>query len=225
MMDSPKLRILLVEDNKDFAKLVQVYLSRFDKDRFEIVWRENYEDTVKTLEEEKNFDIILMDYFLPGKNGLAITRELKERKIRIPIVFLTVNKDFDLAIDVMKLGVDDYLVKEEITSPILPKTVLGVIEKHHLLDHLTQLELSQQRLRAVHETLRTMVTDFETPLGEMRTLSGEFKHRNTSEQLKNYIKIIEDNVNRIIEKLDKLKSLKEYKTIKYIKDIRMIDLS
>ncbi|HUL42804.1 MAG TPA: response regulator [Bacteroidota bacterium] len=224
-MDIPKHRILLVEDNKDFAKLVQVYLSRFDKDLFEVVWRENYEDTVKALDEDKSFDIILMDYFLPGKNGLAITRELKERKINIPIVFLTVNKDFDLAIDVMKLGVDDYLVKEEITSPILPKTVLAVIEKHRLLDQLTHLELSRQRLRAVHDTLRTMVQDFETPLGEMRVLSGEFKHRNNSEQLRNYIKIIDDNVNRIIEKLEKLKSLKEYKTIKYIKDIKMIDLS
>jgi len=116
-------------------------------------------------------------------------------------------------------------VKEEITSPILPKTVLAVIEKHRLLDQLTHLELSRQRLRAVHDTLRTMVQDFETPLGEMRVLSGEFKHRNNSEQLRNYIKIIDDNVNRIIEKLEKLKSLKEYKTIKYIKDIKMIDLS
>lgn len=224
-MDQLKYRILLVEDNKDFAKLVQVYLQRFDKGKFEIVWKENYDDAIAILHDDKNFDIILMDYFLPGKNGLEITRELKGRKIGIPIVFLTVNKDFDLAVDVMKLGVEDYLVKEEISSPVLPKTVLSVIEKNKLQEQLQQLEVSRQRLKAVHDTLRTMVKDFETPLWEMRSLSQEFKELQNPDSLKNYVKIIDENVNRIIAKLEKLLSLKEYKTIKYIKDIKMIDLS
>ena len=152
-MDAQKIRILLVEDNKDFAKLVQVYLQRADKDRFEVVWRENYTDTMKELAAGGRFDVILMDYFLPGKNGLEITRELMQKKVATPVVFLTVNKDFELAVDVMKLGVADYLVKEEIATPALPKAVIGVIEKHRLRDQLDQLELGQERLRAIHETL------------------------------------------------------------------------
>ncbi len=220
-----KIRILLVEDNKDFAKLVQVYLQRFEKERFVVTWKENYTDTMATLEETREFDIILMDYFLPGKNGLEITRELKSLNTNIPIVFLTVNKDFDLAIDVMKLGVDDYLVKEEISSPILPKTVLNVIEKRRLRDELSQLEISQQRLKAIHETLAGVIHDFENPLDAMQTLSADLRQRFDADAAKNYIRIIEENVNRIKGKLDKLKALKVDKTIKYIKDIKMIDLS
>ncbi len=220
-----KIRILLVEDNKDFAKLVQVYLQRFEKERFVVTWKENYTDTMATLEETREFDIILMDYFLPGKNGLEITRELKSLNTNIPIVFLTVNKDFDLAIDVMKLGVDDYLVKEEISSPILPKTVLNVIEKRRLRDELSQLEISQQRLKAIHETLAGVIHDFENPLDVMQTLSADLRQRFDADAAKNYIRIIEENVNRIKGKLDKLKALKVDKTIKYIKDIKMIDLS
>ncbi len=224
-MDNDKVHILLIEDNKDFAKLVQVYLQRYDRDKFSVVWRENYTDTMRELESNPQFDIILMDYFLPGKNGLEITRELMERKINVPVVFLTVNKDFELAVDVLKLGVDDYLVKEEITSPVLPKTVMGVIEKHRLKDQLVQLELGQERLKAIHETLQGVMVNFEKPLAEMRILAREFKERHATPELKNYVKIIDENVDRIIDKLEKLKSLKEYKTIKYIKDIRMLDLS
>ena len=55
-------------------------------------------------------------------------------------MFLTVNKDFELAVDVMKLGVDDYLVKEEISSPVLPKTIVSVIEKRRLKEHLMEIE-------------------------------------------------------------------------------------
>lgn len=224
-MEQPKLSILLIEDNKDFAKLVQVYLQRYEKDKFEIVWKENHADAMMVLSERKDFDIILMDYFLPGKNGLEITKELMERKINIPIVFLTVNKDFDLALDVMKLGVDDYLVKEEISSPVLPKTVLNVVEKHRLRKQLMNIEVSQQRLQAIRSTLNSVVHEFEVPLNDMTTLTREFRERFKQEGQKNYVNIIEENVKRMSEKLEKLKSLKEDKTIRYIKDIKMIDLS
>jgi DNA-binding response OmpR family regulator len=224
-MDAEKIHVLLVEDNRDFAKLVQVYLQRFEKGRFEILWKENYDDTMKELEGNRNFDIILMDYFLPGKNGLEITKELLERKYQVPIVFLTVNKDFELALDVMKLGVDDYLVKEEISSPVLPKTVLSVIEKHRLRNQLMEVEVTEQRLQAIRELLMSVVGEFERPLAEMKALGQDIRNNFTAEQQKNYIKIIEENVNRVIDKLDKLKSLKVYKTVKYIKDIKMIDLS
>ena len=69
------------------------------------------------------------------------------------------------------------------------------------------------------------MSDFEQPLGEMQTLAVECRQHFTSDQVKNYAKYIDNNVSRIVDKLQKLKTLKAYKTIKYIKDIKMIDLS
>jgi CheY-like chemotaxis protein len=224
-MDGNKILILLVEDNKDFAKLVQVYLQRYEKDKFGIIWKENHADAMAELESNKNLDVILMDYFLPGKNGLEITKELLKKKINLPVVFLTVNKDFELALEVMKLGVEDYLVKEEISSPILPKTVLSVIEKHQLKDHLTELEISRQRLKAIHQMLTGVIKDFEDPLREMSSIAEDIRNRFPADTQKTYVKIIEDNVKRIFDKLQKLKSLETDKTIQYIKNIKMIDLS
>src|SRR6185369_7221669 len=126
-MENEKISILLVEDNKDFAKLLQVYLHRFEKDRFQIIWKENYSEAMAELAANANIDVVLMDYFLPGKNGFEISKEIIEKEIRIPIIFLTVNKDFDVVLKVMKLGIADYLVKEEISSPVLPRTILNVI--------------------------------------------------------------------------------------------------
>jgi CheY-like chemotaxis protein len=224
-MEKEKIRILLVEDNKDFAKLVQVYLQRFDRDKFEITWKENYTETMKELESNLDFDIILMDYFLPGRNGFEITKELKLKKITIPIVFLTVNKDIDLALDIMKLGVDDYLVKEEISSPILPRTVLSVIEKDRLKRQLMQIEISQQRLKIIRNTISDVADDFEIPLKEMKDLSNSFQKIFGPGEQRNFHKIIDENIDRLVEKLAKLKSLKDDKTVKYIKDIKMLDLS
>ena len=224
-MDAEKIHILLVEDNKDFAKLVQVYLQRFQKDLFAVTWKQNHADAIQELQANGDLDVVLMDYFLPGRNGLEITREIIEKKIDVPIIFLTVNKDFDLALDVMKLGVDDYLVKEEISSPVLPKTVLGVIEKHRLKDQLEQIEISRQRLKAIRETLSGVLVDFEGPLEEMHEITERFKQSPVGATYQNYLKIIDDNVHRIMDKLEKLKTLKQDKTVKYIKDIKMLDLS
>jgi CheY-like chemotaxis protein len=225
MADNGKIEILLVEDNKDFAKLVQVYLQRYEKDRFVVTWRENHTDAMAELEGGKTYDVVLMDYFLPGKNGLEITKDMVVRKIDVPVVFLTVNKDFELALEVMKLGAADYLVKEEISSPVLPKTVLGVMEKRNLTRQLLEIETSRQRLRAIRDTLNGVVEDFETPLRQMRLIADDLKAKVEAPASGNYVRMIDENINRIIDKLERLKTLKADKTVKYIKDIKMIDLS
>jgi CheY-like chemotaxis protein len=224
-VEQKKITILLVEDNKDFAKLVQVYLQRFDKDAFSVVWRENHTEALAELASNKEIDIVLMDYFLPGKNGLEITKEMRKSNIALPVVFLTVNKDFDLAVDVMKVGIEDYLVKEEITSPALPRTVLNVMEKRRLKDRLVGIEITKQRLGAIQETLAGVVKELEAPLEDMKRTSQGLKEGLPPDVQKNFVKIIEENVARISDKLAKLRSLKEDRTVKYIKDIRMIDLS
>jgi response regulator of citrate/malate metabolism len=224
-MENDQVKILLVEDNKDFAKLLQVYLQRYEKDKFHIVWKENYSEAMKELSSNNEIDVVLMDYFLPGKNGFEISKEIIEKKVHVPIIFLTVNKDFDVVLKVMRLGIADYLVKEEISSPVLPKTILNVLEKTRLKNQLTQIEISRHRVAVMKEMLSGVLNDIELPLNEMKTIAKDLKINYGDEMNKNYFRIIEDNVQRIWTKLEKLKDLKDDKTIPYIKDIRMIDLS
>jgi len=219
------VRILLVEDNRDFAKLVEVFLRKHEPERFQIVWKENGRDALAELDKGQNFDVILMDYFLPGQNGLEITRALQERHIRTPVVFLTVNKDFDLAVEVMKLGVEDYLVKEEIATIVLPKTILNVIERQKLKDQLTTLEITQKRLEAIQEIVLDIAQEIRLPLDSMRITTEELLGGHQTDNLSTYLTIIRDNLARIERKITKLKEMKTDKTVPYIKDIRMFDLS
>ena len=225
MEDASPIHILLVEDNHDFANLVEVFLRKHEPERFEIVWRENGQAALSELESNKSFDVILMDYFLPGQNGLEVTRALQERGISIPVVFLTVNKDFDLAVEVMKLGIEDYLVKEEISTPVLPKTILNVIERKQLKDQLTTLEITQKRLEAIQEMVVKITQEIRRPLDGMRASVDDLMKNHDSDNLKTYLVIIRDNLLRIEKKISQLKDLKTDKTITYIRDIRMIDLS
>ncbi|MDL1893595.1 response regulator [Sphingobacteriales bacterium CHB3] len=219
------IHVLLIEDNPDFAKLVDVFLRKHEPDQFLVTWKENGVSALTELERNPAYDVILMDYFLPGQNGLEITRQLHDKYIRTPIVFLTVNKDFDLAVEVMKLGIEDYLVKEEISTPVLPKTILNVIERQKLREQLTALEISQKRLEAIRELVLQITDELRLPLDEMGTLITDLYRKHEEDNLKTYLTIIRDNLQRIEKKIEKLKHLKTDKTIPYIKDIRMFDLS
>ena len=225
MTDPHHVRILLVEDNRDFANLVEVFLRKYEKGQFEIVWRESGITALEELASGAQFDIILMDYFLPGQNGLEITRALQAQGVTIPVVFLTVNKDFDLAVQVLKLGVEDYLVKDEISTPVLPRTILNVIERKKLRDQLTSLEISQQRLETIQGMVPRIAQEIRKPLDEIRVTIERLAGVHGADQMTAYLTIIRDNLARIEKKLSQLKDMKTDKTVPYIKDIRMLDLS
>lgn len=225
MEEHRTINILLVEDNQDFAKLVEVFLRKHEPERFEIVWKDQGRSALQELEQNQDFDVILMDYFLPGQNGLEITRAIRERHITVPVVFLTVNKDFDLAVEVLKLGVEDYLVKEEISTPVLPKTIINVIEKRKLREQLTSLEVTQKRLEAIQEIVLKITERIRIPLDDMRKDVTRLTKLHGESNLASYLTIIRDNLQRIEKKIVKLKELKTDKTVTYIKDLKMFDLS
>jgi CheY-like chemotaxis protein len=217
--------VLLIEDNIDFAKLVKIYLSRFDEAEIEVVWRENGPDAIDEAVRNPAIDAILMDYFLPGMNGLEITKMLNEKEVPIPVVFLTVNKDMALAVEVMKLGVQDYLVKEEISTPILPKTIMSVVEKRKFQKEVAELEIRQKRLEAMQEMIVGITNEISAPLKNMKDIVDVLVKQTGGDKRAKYLSIVRENVERIESKMEKLINLKEDKTVQYIKDIRMIDLS
>ncbi len=219
------IRIMLVEDNVEFAKLVQLFLRQHKPEHFDVVWKENGTQALQDFARGEEYDVILMDYFLPQQNGLEVTKRLHERNIRVPVIFLTVNKDFDLAVEVLKLGVEDYLVKEEITTPVLPKTILNVLERQKLVEQLTSLEVTQKRLEVIQEIVVNITQEIRLPLDELQKNLQTLTVDHKNDTLTPYLTIIRDNLNRLESKIVRLKALKTDKTVPYIKDIRMIDLS
>lgn len=226
MAQNKAIRVLLIEDNADFAKLVRLYLSKHGGTAFDVDWSDNGRTGIeRAVAEPERYDVILMDYFLPGMNGLEVTRTLQQKNISTPVVFLTVNKDVNLAVEVMKLGVEDYLVKEEVSTPILPKTILGVVEKRLLQREMAELEIRKKRLEAMQEMIVGITHEVESPLLGMKTIVENLLKSGHNDKTGKYLSIIKENIDRIQMKLDKLKNLREDKTVQYIKDIRMIDLS
>ncbi len=219
------IKILLIEDNEDFGKLVGHYLGNHPEHSFRLTWKRSGEEGLKEVQSNTDFDIILMDYYLPGMNGVEVTRGLIEHGISIPVVFITINRDFNLAVETMKLGVEDFLVKEEISTPVLPRTIMSVVERVRLRGELSELEISGKRVEAIQELVLGISQDLFAPLEAMKNNVHALMQSSIADDVSMYLKIINEHVERMHLKINKLKALKEDKTVQYIKNIKMIDIS
>jgi CheY-like chemotaxis protein len=224
-MANNEINVLLIEDNEEFAKLVSLYLQKNDEAKFVVSWKPDGETGLEALKNAANFDVILMDYFLPGQTGFEVTRKLYENNVKIPIIFLTANREFDLVLEVMKLGVEDYLVKEEILSPVLPKTLLNVLERCDLKKRLEEIEISEKRLQAVQELVSSVTAELDVPVKDIRARVEGLQSDRSASHLKKRLATIGKSLERIEQKLRRLKELKEAKSVPYVKGVRMIDLS
>jgi DNA-binding response OmpR family regulator len=220
-----QIKVLLVEDNEEFAKLVSLYLQKHDEAKFDVTWKPEGESGMEVIKDDGSFDVILMDYFLPGQTGFEITKRLNEKGVQIPIIFLTANREFDLVLEVMKLGVEDYLVKEEILSPVLPKTILNVLERRGLKKRLEEIEISQRRLQAVQEMVVSVTAELGVPVKELRAKVEWLQKDRSATHIKKQLATIGKSLDRIEQKLRRLRELKEAKSVPYVKGVRMIDLS
>ena len=109
---SRPIEVLMVDDDANFVKIVEHHLQRYQAREFHLTWKERVADALTELSKNSGYDIILTDYNFPASNGLDFCLRLNERGLQIPIIFLTGVRDFKLAIDAMKLGVEDFIVKE-----------------------------------------------------------------------------------------------------------------
>lgn len=134
---------LLVEDNSSHAELIA--------DELELALAGWKLDQVPTLAEARaklttcNYDLFVFDFRLPDGDGIELLREVRHQGITTPTIFVTTASSAKLAVDAMKLGADDYLVKEEGYLAVLPYLVQEVLKRRQLAAERQLLEERLQR--------------------------------------------------------------------------------
>ena len=135
--DTP-IRILLIEDDPGDARLIQEMLSESDSRRFTLVHEKWLSDGINRLNKEK-FDILLLDLMLPESRGLDTLFKVSRHNIDTPIVVLTGLTDELTGTKAINNGAQDYLVKGDINSDLLTRSIRHAIERHRLLMKLKKV--------------------------------------------------------------------------------------
>lgn len=151
---SPKIKILLIEDNPGDQFLIQQMLNEAGEASFELVSVNKISAGLKQLHQE-NFDVVLLDLSLPDSHGFETIDRLNNQPIKLPVIVLTEYDDRTLPVKAVKKGIQDYLAKQDLNSNLLVRTIRYAIERHQLLAELDQkmkaLQSGEARFRNIIE--------------------------------------------------------------------------
>lgn len=141
-----KLQVLIIEDNEGDFMLVTDYLS----EAFPLanIIRCSYLSAAITVLKQQSIDIILLDLTLPDSKDEQSIKQLKALPGIPAIIVLTGFADKETGINSLKLGVQDYLIKDDISSAVLQKSILYSIERERIQLQMTQ---SEKRFRSLIE--------------------------------------------------------------------------
>ena len=163
------VNILLVEDNLAEARLLQEVLKGTLFRRFNLAHVKRLGEAISLLERSRveqlqadDFDVVLLDLTLPDSHGLASLDLLIQHAPSLPIVVLTNTNDEELAVEAVRHGAQDYLVKRHVNQDNLVRSLRYAIERKQAAEALREaneiLEIRVQErtaeLKTANELLR-----------------------------------------------------------------------
>jgi two-component system sensor histidine kinase DctS len=139
-------KLLLVEDNPADARLVEIALAEVNKKKFEIQHVDRLSQALG-LVGNNAFDAVLLDLSLPDSHGLETVEQLKIADPKIPIIVLSGQLDEEIAIQAVKAGAQDYLVKGQENGYLITRAIRYAIERKQ----------TEEALRKAHDELEQRV--------------------------------------------------------------------
>jgi two-component system NtrC family response regulator len=155
--------ILLVEDHTETARLIAAAL-RSPPQRFAVITATSARDALARIAASV-IDCVLLDYRLPDTSGLECLRRLRREQPDLPIIMITGCGSEDIAVEAMKLGAADYVVKHGryvLTIPLVVRETLGRCE----------LARAAKHYRSALRSARREVTRLRRELRERFSLDG-----------------------------------------------------
>lgn len=153
-----RFNILLVEDNTEDVRLLQEMITDLESDLLHpVVLYLTHAGSVKEAVKltDGHFDVILLDLSLPDSKGMHTVSSMIDTFKAVPVVVLTGIADAEMGLAAVKGGAQDFLVKNELTTALLLRSIQYAIE----------------RLRTVREK-EQLIFDLQDAMAQIKTLNG-----------------------------------------------------
>lgn len=153
MSDPTQLRVLLVDDEPSYVKVVSLGLR--EQYGMAVLVASSGQEAINMLQSEKDgFDVVVLDYLMPGLTGSDVLRWMNRFGVETPVLVLTAAGSETIAVESMKLGAYDYCRKEDTDTQHLANLIRATHERH--LFRVTSM-LEEERTREI--TLNKEATD------------------------------------------------------------------
>ena len=216
-MSNGIISVLTIEDNPGDARLIEEMLKEAKRVRFYFI---NHTTLSGGLEELLNnkVDIILLDLNLPDCTGQDTISIIHEKVKAVPIIILTGRVDEELAIESLKLGMQDYLVKGKIDSELLERSILYAIGRQQVMQ---ELDASKKKIQEAFQRANfykdifahDMSNILQGILSVAQITKLQLGNTNDPNEILDIIGIIENQIirgSKLISNVRKLSELEEF---------------
>ncbi len=214
------MKVLVIEDEKKINSLIRKGLEAHGF----VVDSTQHGDEGYLLATTRSYDVLILDIMLPGRDGLSILRNLREKKVALPVILLTARSELNERLEGLNLGADDYLTKpffiDELIARIhaVTRRAAGAIQSILSASDLTMNLLTREVRRG---TTMIELTPREFALLEhlLRTPGRVLTRVQICEQVWDYnfdpgTNLVEVYVQRLRKKIDGSASVKLIETIR-----------
>ncbi len=153
-------KILLVDDEREF---VVVLTQRLAKRNYSVTFAHSGKDALARLQEEKNIEVVILDVKMPVLDGIETLKRIRKKWPLVEVVMLTGHATIDSAVNAIKMGACDYLMKPVEIEQLVSKIEKAARRKRHrdqlILDvymtpYLTRREQKAQIAKIVRDSAR-----------------------------------------------------------------------
>lgn len=204
------LKVLLVEEDQERRTEVEEFLSRARDPRVDLESSSYLSDALERLSDGE-IDLVLLDLSLPDSEGVATFERMYAFAPDVPVIVLTDLDDEEVAMTTVQGGAQDYLVRDEVRSGILIRSIRYAIERHRLIsalrslsliDDLTGLynrrgfdELGEQQLKLARRLVRRVLILY-LDLDRLKTINDSLGHHVGDRALKHAAELIRASFRR-----------------------------
>lgn len=167
------MNILIIEDEYSLADAVAETLK---SENFNVCIKTNGEDGEDEALTE-NYDLILLDVMLPGKNGFDILKFLRQEKIKTPIIMLTAKSEIDDKLDGLEHGADDYITKPFSMRELMAR-IKAVLKRTNNIEDTNCLEYGDLTLDLKNAKLKSHNNEIQISGKELELLEQLLLNKN-----------------------------------------------
>jgi signal transduction histidine kinase len=156
-----ELRVLMVEDSEDDAELLSRELRRGGFDP--VFERVESAAALESALASKPWDLVISDYSIPGFSGTEALKVVRDRGYDVPFVFVSGTISEEIAVDAMKAGAHDYIMKGNLKRlvPAVQRELAEAQSRRLRMQAENQLRLRDARIRALYEINTAMTSTLD----------------------------------------------------------------
>ena len=205
MADKP-IVILLVEDNSGDRRLISEMLAEASNVTFNVKYADRLQAAMEYL-DQNIVEVILLDLGLPDSQGLETLKRVYAQVSELPIVVLTGLNDEMIGVQAVNEGAQDYLIKGQVDTHLLRRTIRYAIERKQAEERERRLQLQlnlSNRLASLGLMAEGIAHEINNPLTSAIGLAQMLAIEDIPESIREGIKMINDNAQRVADIIQNL---------------------